>query len=155
MLQKTDPSTHVANETDRLSSLTVTFTHPDDVLHSRVLSLAEKRAVLAAWASDAHAVPNLPAMRQIDSGAIVSVDAIMAALSALDASVKSERPRPAVRSPWVRPRLAFMSRWRGSLRGRDGDDDDEPPPCSAAALPPGVELELRRRRDKAWKLAAA
>ena len=64
MLQKSDLSHNRSNDADRLSGLTMTFTHPDDVVLSRVLSDADKRAVLATWASDAHAVPNMPAMRQ-------------------------------------------------------------------------------------------
>ena len=38
---------------------TLAFNHPDDVLHDTTLTLEEKRATLAAWASDAHAVPNV------------------------------------------------------------------------------------------------
>ncbi|MCW6508342.1 hypothetical protein [Lichenifustis flavocetrariae] len=143
----------VGNQAGCDPGLTITFTHPDDVLHSRVLSLAEKRAVLAGWASDAHAVPNLPSLRQLDSGAIVSIDTVLEALRSLDATPDTSTAAPRVLPPKLR--AAVLSRWRRPSRRGTRDDDDEPPPCPAAALPPGVELELRRRRDENWRLAAA
>ena len=97
------------------------FTHPEDVLHSRAISVADKRAILASWASDAHAVPNLPAMRQLDSGAIVSIDTVLGALRALDAS-DAEGPRT---SHCGRKRRRLFRQWRGPTR----DDDDDPPFC--------------------------
>ena len=141
-------------ETDRSSGLVTPFTHPEEVLQSRDLNVAEKRALLASWASDTHAVPDRPALRQLDSGAIVAIDTVLAALRALDASEGKLRASPPV-AGFRKPRLAFLSQWRRPPHRRDGDDDDPPPPCPAAALPPGVELELRRRRDRAWRLAAA
>jgi hypothetical protein len=155
MSETRDLSRPVPSRFTQRSDQVHTFTHPDDVLHNRSLSLGEKRALLAAWASDAHAVPNLPAMRQLDSGAIVSIDAVLDALRALDAS-DDARPRKAEqRASAARPRLPLVFRWRRSLRSRDHDDDDDPPPCPASAIPPGIELELRRRRDAAWNLKAA
>ena len=153
MHQNSDLSTTVSNDADRLSGVTITFTHPDDVLHSQVLNDADKRAVLAAWASDAHAVPNMPAMRQLDSGAIVSIDSVLAALRALDSRGPSAWPFASRRGLGPEPRFTSKMRW--CRAPRRGDDDDDPPPSPAAALPPGVELELRRRRDETWQLAAA
>ncbi|MCW6512065.1 hypothetical protein [Lichenifustis flavocetrariae] len=124
------------------------------MLHSRVLSDADKRAVLAAWASDAHAVPNLPAMRQLDSGAIVGIGTVLAALRALDSSRgPSALPFASGQGLGSKPRFTSKMRWRRAPHRDDGDDD--PPPSPAAAPPPGVELELRRRRDQNWQLAAA
>ena len=60
------------------------LTHPDDVVEDNSLTPAGKRAVLASWASDTRAVSNRPALRQLDNGAIVHIDDIMAALRALD-----------------------------------------------------------------------
>lgn len=154
MLHISDVSRNVRNETDRLSGMAISFTHPDDVLHSEALSLGEKRALLAAWASDAHAVPNRPALRQLDSGAIVGIDAVLDALRALDAAEETATPERPARTSSAKAHLFPLPKWCRPLRGRD-DDDDDPPPCPSAALPPGVELELRRRRDKAWGLVAA
>ena len=64
------------------------FTHPSEVLGHPALSRTEKRALLAAWASDACAVEGRSAWRQVpDSGALVPIDAILDALQALDGRV--------------------------------------------------------------------
>ena len=60
------------------------YTHPDDVASDPRLTLAEKRAVLASWISDARAVENAPSLRRLDSGAVVEVDAILRALVLLE-----------------------------------------------------------------------
>ena len=39
------------------------FEAPKDVLHHPALTLAEKRAILASWASDASAIASCPSMR--------------------------------------------------------------------------------------------
>ena len=41
------------------------FDHPRDVLADATLSRAEKRAILASWASDAAAVTSCPALRAV------------------------------------------------------------------------------------------
>lgn len=41
------------------------FKHPRDVLADATLSRAEKRAILASWASDAAAVTSCPSLRAI------------------------------------------------------------------------------------------
>lgn len=71
------PATHLVNET-------CFFMHPDEVLACRSLSNPERRAILAAWASDAHAVEGQPSLRQLKSGAMVPVSEILRALRALD-----------------------------------------------------------------------
>ena len=44
------------------------FTHPTDVLRDPDLTLNEKRAILASWASDACAVESAPALRIASPG---------------------------------------------------------------------------------------
>ena len=39
------------------------FEHPRDVVSDPGLSLAEKRAILASWASDASAIASCPSLR--------------------------------------------------------------------------------------------
>ena len=39
------------------------FDHPKDVLGDPSLSVSEKRAILASWASDASAIASCPALR--------------------------------------------------------------------------------------------
>ncbi len=60
------------------------FTHPDDVVADPGMTLNDKRALLASWASDAHAVMDRPAMRRLTSGAVVSVADIFRALRSLN-----------------------------------------------------------------------
>ena len=52
-------------------------THPEDVVGHPGLSVAEKRAMLASWASDTRAIPGIPLLRQLDDGSIVIVDDIL------------------------------------------------------------------------------
>ena len=61
------------------------FDHPRDVLADTTLSQAEKRAILASWASDAAAVTSCPSLRAIPGARrVVSIDEILEALSSLD-----------------------------------------------------------------------
>jgi hypothetical protein len=115
------------------------FSHPDDLLNDTGLTGPEKRAILASWLSDARAVENAPALRQLDGGAIVEVDALLHALTALDEDVRSDSGRSAPPSP----RVTKLVRRRGVAwwskrpsRPNGPDDDDDPPPCPAAAAIP-------------------
>ena len=66
------------------------FDHPRDVLADATLSRAEKRAILASWASDAAAVASCPSLRAIPwAKQTVSIDEILEALSSLDYSPKN------------------------------------------------------------------
>ncbi|MET4235311.1 hypothetical protein ACVWXN_000539 [Bradyrhizobium sp. i1.4.4] len=61
------------------------FDHPRDVVSDSGLSLAEKRAILASWASDASAIASCPSLRAPDGlKAPVTIDEILEALCALD-----------------------------------------------------------------------
>lgn len=60
------------------------FDHPRDVVADPDLTLNEKRAILAAWASDACALEASPSLREIRKGRVVPFDDIMDALRALD-----------------------------------------------------------------------
>ena len=59
------------------------FRHPRDVVADPALSLSEKRAILASWASDASAIASCPALRAPEA-APVHIDDIFEALRALD-----------------------------------------------------------------------
>ena len=66
------------------------YDHPRDVLAQEGLTVAEKRAILASWASDAAAVNSCPSLRAIPGQQQpVTIDEILEALSGLD-----HRPRP-------------------------------------------------------------
>ena len=58
------------------------FDHPRDVVSHPTLTLAEKRAILASWASDASACPALRAPDGLK--APVTIDEILDALCELD-----------------------------------------------------------------------
>jgi len=61
------------------------FDHPKHVLADATLSPAEKRAILASWASDAAAINSCPALRAVPgTRRVVSIDDILQALASLD-----------------------------------------------------------------------
>jgi hypothetical protein len=61
------------------------FNHPLDVVKHTGLTLAEKRAILASWASDASAIASCPALRApAGLKAPVTIDEILEALRELD-----------------------------------------------------------------------
>jgi hypothetical protein len=61
------------------------FETPKDVVEHTALTLAEKRAILASWASDASAIKACPSMRApAGLKKPVSIDEILDALRALD-----------------------------------------------------------------------
>ena len=82
------------------------YSRPVDVVRDADLTLSEKRAILASWASDASAVVSHPALRQVPSSdRPIAFDEIMEALRSLDAL---PQPDPAKRdkmtnSPWQWP----------------------------------------------------
>ena len=61
------------------------FDHPKDVLAHPSLSVSEKRAILASWASDASAIASCPSLRApAGLKAPVTIDEILEALCELD-----------------------------------------------------------------------
>jgi hypothetical protein len=61
------------------------FDHAKDVISYPGLTLSEKRAILASWASDASAIESCPALRAPDGlKQPVTIDEILDALCALD-----------------------------------------------------------------------
>ncbi|MHB2210962.1 hypothetical protein [Methylobacterium sp. CM6257] len=91
------------------------FRHPREVLAYPGLSRAEKRAILASWASDARAVESCPTLRCLPGcrAEPVPLDAILAALHALDGAAEPPPPR-ASRIP-----ATVTRRWQGGTVGRE------------------------------------
>ena len=81
------------------------FEHPRNVLADPDLTVNEKRAILASWASDACAVEAAPALRCAPGGRQpVSVDEILEALRDLDRQARASGAQsPRLRRP-LRPR---------------------------------------------------
>ena len=69
------------------------FVHPSEVIDDPELTLNEKRAILASWASDACAVEAAPDLRELPRGRRVSFDDIMDALRSLDENKLETRRR--------------------------------------------------------------
>jgi hypothetical protein len=79
-----------------------------------MLTLAEKRAVLASWASDACAIESMPALRQMPgSNYVVPFDEVIDALQALDENATSQDNRE-----------TEGSEPRGRDRKRDGNPEE-------------------------------
>ncbi len=72
------------------------FSHPSDVVFDPDLTVSEKRAILASWASDACAVESAPALRIAPVGSRpVTFDDVMDALRILDRQAGDyNRPKP-------------------------------------------------------------
>ena len=69
------------------------FAHPSEVVNDPDLTLNEKRAILASWASDACAIEAAPDLRSNARGAPVRFDDIMEALRTLDRQANGHRYR--------------------------------------------------------------
>ena len=85
--QSKEPEISVQRETIDLSYLlhpADAFAHPMDVVRDADLTLNEKRAILASWASDACAIEAAPELRMTAAGDTVRWDEIMDALRLLD-----------------------------------------------------------------------
>jgi hypothetical protein len=91
------------------------FTHPSDVVRDPDLTLNEKRAILASWASDACALEAAPALREIPGGKRVRFDEIMDALRDLDRAMNAAMPHAA--------RSLRKRRLRGLLRSGKPNPD--------------------------------
>jgi len=91
------------------------FDHPDDVANDPDLSLNEKRAILASWASDACAVEAAPALRCAPGGKrAVTFDEVMDALRKLDQEAQQQEVRTHDRGASWR-----LARWRKTGRARN------------------------------------
>ncbi len=135
---------------------TTSLMHPHEVVGDPWLTQAEKREVLSSWASDVRAVPDAPALRQLDNGAVVHIDDVLQALKSLDDGKDSEQTTFAPFRPFAGLRIRFPTRLKSALRrNRSDDDDDDPPPCPATiAGPLGGPLSGGGATDLSLALAA-
>jgi len=87
-----------ACDLDALLHPSQAFDHPSDVVGDPDLTLNEKRAILASWASDACALEAVPTLRCLPGGKRpVRFDEVMDALRALEKR-RNERAAPSVMS---------------------------------------------------------
>ena len=95
------------------------FDHPRDVVNDPELTLNEKRAILASWASDACAVEATPALRRAPGGKrSVTIDEILDALRGLDREVQTRTFDPSRYRRQLR-RLSIKA-FRTRTRAGDG-----------------------------------
>src|SRR6202012_5379582 len=73
------------------------FAHPREVVEDPDLTLNEKRAILASWASDACAIEAAPELRARPCGSPVRFDDIMDALRTLDRQANGDSYRRVLR----------------------------------------------------------
>src|SRR5246127_799958 len=73
------------------------FGHPSEVVDDPDLTLNEKRAILASWASDACAIEPASDLRAVPNGQPVRFDDIMDALRTLDKQVNGDKYRRVLR----------------------------------------------------------
>jgi hypothetical protein len=95
------------------------FSHPSEVVKDPDLTLNEKRAILASWASDACAIEAAPALRKSPAGPPVRFDDVMDALRALDRQANALAEAVGYRRA-VRRRALFG-------RGRGGEPEQGSP----------------------------
>jgi hypothetical protein len=106
-----------ACDLDALLHPSQAFDHPSDVVGDPDLTLNEKRAILASWASDACALEAVPTLQCLPGGKRpVRFDEVMDALRALDD--EAQRTRRAVGDERVRKRPRKMPRSGSSDEGR-------------------------------------
>jgi hypothetical protein len=87
----------VGLEIDELLHPANAFGHPFEVVNDPDLTLNEKRAILASWASDACAIEAVPELRACPQGPPVRFDDIMEALRTLDKEANGEKYRRVLR----------------------------------------------------------
>lgn len=101
-----EPAATAADDFELMFHPSRRYARPADVLVDASLSVDERRAILASWASDACAVDSAPSLRRSPFGAEpVTFDEIMDALIELD---RGRTPQSASKrsTNGARPRLA-------------------------------------------------
>ncbi len=86
------------------------FGHPSEVVDDPDLTLNEKRAILASWASDACAIEAAPELRSGPSGTRVRFDDIMEALRTLDKQANPQNYRRVLHDKLGGPRRSDHNR---------------------------------------------
>ena len=101
------------------------FAHPMDVVRDEDLTLNEKRAILASWASDACAIEAAPDLRVNRSRSVVRWDDIMDALRTLDKETENyAKPLPHYKRVLARKDAGLLGIRRP--RGRNRNDQGAP-----------------------------
>jgi hypothetical protein len=110
------PRVETEFDLDALLHPALAFENPMDVVRDADLTLNEKRAILASWASDACAIESIPVPRQTPHGRTVTFDEVIDALRCLDVEAEKACWRP--QSAWRRRLRSPASRQRSGNGGR-------------------------------------
>ena len=114
---------HQSFDLDDLLHPAQAFEHPRKVLADPDLTVNEKRAILASWASDACAVEAAPGLRCAPGGREpVSVDEILEALRDLDRQARASREEISRRRRRIRGTAGLLRPFR--RREDSGPDHD-------------------------------
>jgi hypothetical protein len=128
--KRTGSSGRIKDDTFDLDTLlhpASAFAHPMDVVHDADLTLNEKRAILASWASDACAVEAAPELRLNTSGNVVRWDDIMDALRTLDKDAENYgKPLPHYKRVLARKDAGLL----GGRKFRWRNRNDQGPPLN-------------------------
>lgn len=111
---------------------TASLRNPFDVVRATGLSTDEKRALLSFWLSDIHAVPDRPALRRLEDGTVLHIDALRTALQALDGTSRLARRLTA--------RACVDNRQHAGVFRPHHPDGGRPPRGRRSALPPPPEF---------------
>jgi hypothetical protein len=119
------PPTDDGLDLDALLHPAQAFAHPSEVVQDPDLTLAEKRAILASWASDACAVQAVPALRRAPGSPAIRFDDIMDALRRLEGVADEQyKPKPHYRRVLARRIPGVFGRESG------GDGNEQGPPLN-------------------------
>ncbi|HVW74968.1 MAG TPA: hypothetical protein VHC39_15130 [Rhizomicrobium sp.] len=89
------------------------FSYPHQLVSDPKLGLDEKRAILAAWASDVHAVESFPTLRHLPGTPFpVTYSSIMDARLRLDAGTETDGDDPVPPPPGAVKRRQAGTGWR-------------------------------------------
>ncbi|MBB3934647.1 MULTISPECIES: hypothetical protein [Aureimonas] len=112
-----------------------TFNHPDQVVSAAGLTKSQKRMLLASWASDRRTVEDKPSLRRLDSGAVIPIDEILEAMTALDrdGELAASGTADSLAARRTNRLVARLVRRRPTPWT---DRNDDPPPSAAAAARP-------------------
>jgi hypothetical protein len=123
-MKKTDPMSRrepFEFDIDNLLHPARAFQHPQHVVSDPDLTLNEKRAILASWASDACAIEAAPELRQAPGTAQpVRYDDVMEALRTLDRQASEHYRAPPRYRRVLENRIPGMFGRKSSNRGSSG-----------------------------------
>ena len=124
-MKKTDPSSRgpFNFEIDNLLHPASAFKHPKHIVNDPDLTINEKRALLASWASDACAIEAAPDLRQAPgTGQPVRFDDVMDALRALDRQTSERHQVPPRYRRVLENRIPGMFGRKSNNRGSDSPE---------------------------------